>query len=68
MFDKVGHIKIIHQLVGHVYSLVHLAMPDDRLARQMPRRSCNVFLLLRDSHDLGVTDTLPSMHHLLRRW
>jgi len=43
-------------LVGHVYSLVPVAMADHRLAWQMPRRSCNVFLLLRGNHDLGVTE------------
>jgi len=26
-----------------------------------------VFLLLRDNHDLGIADTLPSVHHLLRQ-
>jgi len=31
------YIKIIHQLVGHVYSLVPLVMADHRLARQMPQ-------------------------------
>ena len=31
------------------------------LAQQMPRWCCNVFLLLRANHDLGVTDTLPSI-------
>jgi len=36
-------IKIIHQLVGHVYSLVLFAMADPRLARQFPRRYCNTF-------------------------
>jgi len=30
-------------LVGHVYSLVPHAMADHRLARQMPRRCCNMF-------------------------
>ena len=29
------YIKIIHQLVGHVYSLVHLAMADHRQAKQI---------------------------------
>ena len=43
MFDKVGDIKIIHQLVGHVYSLAPLAVPDHRLARLMPRRCCYMF-------------------------
>ena len=43
IFDKVGYIRIIHQLVGHVYSLVPLAMADHRLARQIPRRCCNMF-------------------------
>jgi len=27
-----------------------------------------VFPLSRENHDLGTTDTLPSLHHLLRRW
>jgi len=55
--NKVGSIKIIDQLVGHVYSLVPLAMADYRLARQMPRQMLwYVFLLLRNNHDLGVTD------------
>jgi len=36
-------MKIIHQLVGHVYSLVPLVMTDRRLARQTPRRCCNTF-------------------------
>jgi len=30
-------------LVGHVYSLVSLAMADHRLARQMPQRCCDMF-------------------------
>jgi len=30
-------------LVGHVYSLVPLAMTGHRLARQIPRRCCNIF-------------------------
>jgi len=29
------YIKIIHQLVDHVYSLVPIAMADHRLARQI---------------------------------
>jgi len=62
------YTKIIHRWVGHVYSLVPFAMADHRLARQMPQRSCNVFLLLRDSHDVGVTDILPAVHHLRMRW
>ena len=49
--------KIIHQLVGHVYSLVPRAMADHRLAWQMPWRCCCLdLLLLRDNHDLGITD------------
>ena len=36
-------IKIIDQVVGHVYPLVHLGMADYRLARQMPQRYCNMF-------------------------
>jgi len=35
IFQKVAYIQIIHQLVGHVYSLVPLVMVDRRLARQM---------------------------------
>jgi len=34
---------MIHQLVGHVYSLVSLVMADRRLAGQMPRRYCKMF-------------------------
>ena len=37
------YIKMIHQLVGHVYSLVSLVMADRRLAGQMPCRCCNMF-------------------------
>jgi len=66
IFQKVH--KIIHQLVGHIYSLVPLAMADHRLARQMWQRYCNMFFIIAWNHDLCVTDTLPSVHHLLRRW
>jgi len=54
----------------HIYSLVHLAMAYHRLARQMPRRSCNMFSYYCNMfhHNLCVTDTLPTVHHLRRRW
>jgi len=41
-FQKV-HTNFIHQLVGHVHSLVPLTMADHRLAWQMPRKCCNMF-------------------------
>jgi len=37
------YIKIIHQMAGHVYYLVTLAMAEHRLARPMPRKCCNIF-------------------------
>jgi len=36
-------------------------MADHGLARQMPRRYCNTFIYYCCNHDLGVTDTLPSV-------
>jgi len=39
--------KIIHELVGRVYSLVPLAMADKRLPKQMPRKYCNMLLYYR---------------------
>jgi len=62
------HINIIHPLVGHAYSLVPLAMAVHRLAGQMPPRYCMRFPITACNQDLGVTDTLPSMHHFLSRW
>jgi len=71
-FDQYSrkYIKIIHPLVGYVYSLVPLVMADHRLARQMPRGICNTFLGYCVAIKIVMEQTLCllSVHHLLRRW
>jgi len=55
-------------LVGYVYTLAPFVMADRRLAWQMPQRCCNMFSYYCVNYDSGITDTLPSVHHLLRQW
>jgi len=55
------YAKIIHQLVCHVYSLVHLGMADHRPARQMPQKYWKCFSIIACNHDSRVSDTLPSV-------
>jgi len=36
------YTELIYQLVGHVYSLVHLGMAHHRLAGRIPQRHCRL--------------------------
>jgi len=61
---------MIHQLVGHAYSLVKLGMADYRLARQMQRRYCTMFFYYCVAIMNYAKQTLCplSVYHLQRRW
>jgi len=55
--------KNYHQLVGDVNSLVPLATADHMLARQMPRRCCDMFSYSCVTITIyALTDTLPSVY------
>jgi len=55
-------------LVGHVYSLVPLAMADHWLARQMPRRCCNTYCRCRSRHIFGdAKEFYPNFSKLARK-
>ena len=63
-------LSITWLVTYNVYSLVPLVIADHRLAQSMPWRYCKMlfYYCAVIICNLGVTDTLPSVHHLIRRW